>query len=165
MNLNVGKELAAMQRLTVRELRTKYAEAFGEGTNANNRAWLIKRIAWRMQAMAEGDLSERARRRAAELACDADLRLSPPKIKAAPPEATGRTTTGILADKTDDRLPMPGTIITREYKGQTLQVRVLAKGFEYAGEVYRSLSAVAKVITGCHLNGYVFFRLEKEVIS
>jgi hypothetical protein len=39
--------------------------------------WLVKRIAWRMQALAEGDLSERARRRAAELANDADLRLSP----------------------------------------------------------------------------------------
>jgi hypothetical protein len=165
MNLNVGKELAALQRLSVTELRDRYAEAFGEGTNANNRAWLIKRIAWRLQALAEGDLSERARRRAAELANDADLRLSPPKIKVVPTEATGRTTTGVLADKTDDRLPLPGTIITREYKGQLLQVRVQAKGFEYAGELYKSLSAVAKAITGSHCNGYAFFRLEKEVVS
>jgi hypothetical protein len=165
MNLNVGKELAALQRLSVKDLRDRYAEAFGEGTNANNRAWLIKRIAWRMQALAEGDLSERARRRAAELACDADLRLSPPKIKPVPMEATGRTTTGILADKTDDRLPLPGTIITREYKGQLLQVRVLTKGFEYAGEVYKSLSAVAAAITGSHCNGFAFFRLAKEVVQ
>jgi hypothetical protein len=160
-----GKELAALQRLSVKELRDRYAEAFGEGTNANNRAWLIKRIARRLQALAEGDFSERARRRAAELACDADLRLSPPEIKAAPPEATERTTTGILADKTDDRLPLPGTIIPREYKGQTLQVRVLTKGFEYAGEVYKSLSAVAKAVTGSHCNGYAFFRLEADVVQ
>jgi hypothetical protein len=165
MNLNVGKELAALQRLSVKELRSRYAEAFGEDTNANNRDWLIKRIAWRIQAIAEGGLSERARRRSEELANDADLRLSPPKIKAAPSAMPGRTITGVLADKADDRLPLPGTIITREYKGQTIQVRVLAKGFEYAGEVYKSLSAVAKAITGSHCNGYAFFRLAKEVIQ
>jgi hypothetical protein len=165
MSLNVGKELAALQRLSVQELRERYAEAFGESTNANNRAWLIKRIAWRLQALAEGGLSERARRRAAELANDADLRLSPPKVKVLPTEAMGRTTTGVLVNKPDDRLPMPGTIITREYKGQTLQVRVLAQGFEYAGELFKSLSAVAKAVTGSHCNGYAFFRLEKEVIQ
>jgi hypothetical protein len=165
MTLNVGKEIAALQRLTVKELRARYAEAFGECTNANNRDWLIKRIAWRMQALAEGGLSERARRRAAELANDADLRLSPPKVKAVPTEATGRTMTAVLAGKSDERLPLAGTIITREYKGQMLQVRILAKGFEYAGEVYKSLSAVAKAITGSHCNGYAFFRLEKETVQ
>jgi hypothetical protein len=165
VNVNVGKEIAAIQRMSVKELRDRYAEAFGESANTNNRAWLIKRIAWRLQALAEGDLSERARRRAAELANDADIRLSPPKIKPVPTQATGRTTSGILADKTDDRLPLPGTIITREYKGQMLHVRVLTKGFEYAGEVYKSLSAVAKAVTGCHCNGHAFFRLQKEVVS
>ena len=75
MDLNVGKEVAALQRLTVKELRTRYAEVFGEATNANNRAWLVKRLAWRLQALQEGNLSDRARRRAAELACDADLQL------------------------------------------------------------------------------------------
>ncbi len=57
---------------------------------------------------------------------------------------------------------MPGTIITRSYKGQLLQVKVLPKGFEYEGEAYKSLSAVAKKITGSHCNGYLFFRLGKE---
>ena len=60
------------------------------------------------------------------------------------------------------RMPPPGTIITREYKGQTLQVKVLPQGFEFEGEVYKSLSAVAKAITGQHCNGYHFFRLGKE---
>lgn len=165
MNLNVGKELAALQRLSVAELRDQYAEVFGEGTNACNRSWLVKRIAWRLQALAEGDLSERARQRAAELARDADLRLSPPKSKPLLEQTVERTTTGMLAVKTDDRLPIPGTMITRVYRGQTLQVRVLTKGFEYAGEVFKSLSAVAKAVTGTHCNGYAFFRLEKEVVS
>ncbi len=162
MNLNVGKEVAALQRMTVRELRTRYAEVFGEETRAGNKAWLVKRIAWRLQSLAEGDLSERARQRAAELANDADVRLSPPKAKPATPAAATRTKSAALVTKGDDRLPPPGTIITREYKGQTLQVKVLPQGFEFEGEVYKSLSAVAKAITGQHCNGYHFFRLGKE---
>ena len=82
--LNVTREVAALQRLGVKALRERYAEVFGEATPARNKVWLVKRIAWRLQALAEGDLSERARRRAAELANDADLRLNPPRDKPAP---------------------------------------------------------------------------------
>jgi hypothetical protein len=158
MELNIGKELAALQRMTVKELRARYADVFGEATLANNKTWLIKRTAWRLQALAEGDLSERARQRAAELANDADLRLNPPKAKPAT-ALEERTQTATLRFQPDDRLPPPGTIITRTYKGQLLQVQVLAHGFEFEGAVYGSLSAVAKVITGSHCNGYLFFRL------
>ena len=61
MHRNVATEVAALRRMTTGQLRHRYAEAFGETTNANNKAWLVKRIAWRLQALAEGDLSERAR--------------------------------------------------------------------------------------------------------
>ena len=77
--MDIDREIRALKKLTTRELQAKYAEVFGEGTSSNHRVWLIKRIAWRLQALAEGDLSERARQRAAELACDADLRLNPPR--------------------------------------------------------------------------------------
>jgi hypothetical protein len=160
MHLNVGKEVAALQRMTVNELRAKYAEVFREETPANNKGWLVKRIAWRIQALAEGDLSERARKRAHELANDADLRLSPPKAKAI--SAAARTKTVALRIHGDDRLPPSGTVITRPYKGETLQVRVQPNGFEFEGEVYKSLSAVAKTITGQHCNGFHFFRLGNE---
>lgn len=162
MVLNIGKEVAAMQRMTVRELRGRYAEVFGEETRAGNKTWLVKRIAWRLQSLAEGDISERARRRAAELARDADVRLSPPKAKPVSPEPAQRTQRAALVVKGDNRLPPPGTIITREYKGQSLQLKVMPKGFEFEGEVYKSLSAVAKAITGQHCNGYRFFRLGME---
>ena len=158
MNLNVMREAAAMQKMSVGELRRKYAEVFGDQTPANNRAWLIRRIAWRLQALAEGDLSERARRRAEELANDADLRMSPPQAPAAvAPEE--RTVTQTLRFQQDDRLPPPGTVLTRKYRGEVLQVKVLAEGFEFEGRVYPSLSAAAKAITGSHCNGYLFFRL------
>ena len=85
MQVNVAKELAALEAMTVNELRAKYAQVFGEETRVGNKAWLVKRVIWRLQALAEGDLSERARRRAAELAQDADLRLSPPRQKQTTP--------------------------------------------------------------------------------
>ena len=155
MELNILNEVAGLQRLTIGQLRQRFAELFGEATPASNRTWLIKRIAWRMQALAEGDLSQRARRRAAELAQDADLRLNPPRSKTTPatsPEPVSVST------PIDQRLPPPGTILTRPYKGQQLHVQVLTEGFAYAGTVFLSLSAVAKAITGTHCNGYHFFR-------
>jgi hypothetical protein len=155
VELNIVSEMATLQRLSVGQLRQRFAELFGEATAASNRTWLTKRILWRLQALAEGDLSERARRRAAELARDADLRLNPPRAKtetAAPPEPVS------VPAPVDPRLPPPGTILTRPYKGQLLQVQVLTDGFAYAGTVYLSLSAVAKAITGTHTNGYHFFR-------
>ena len=155
MELNILNEVAALQRLTISQLRQRFAELFGEATPASNRTWLVKRIAWRLQALAEGDLSQRARRRAAELAQDADLRLNPPRSKtttAAPPQPVS------VPAPIDHRLPPPGTILTRPYKGQQLHVQVLNDGFAYAGNVYLSLSAVAKAITGTHTNGYHFFR-------
>jgi hypothetical protein len=157
MDLTV--ELAALRRLTVPELRVRYAELFGEPTGAANKPWLLKRLAWRLQALAEGDLSERARRRAEELACDADLRLNPPRPRLATAPAAAEPRAAILPFQPDQRLPPPGSVITRRYKGRTLHVLVQADGFEFEGEVYRSLSAVAKAITGSHCNGYLFFRL------
>jgi Protein of unknown function (DUF2924) len=70
-----------------------------------------------------------------------------------------RTTTATVRRRLDKRLPTPGTTITREYRGDRLEVKVLATGFEYEGEVYKSLSAVAKAVTGQHWNGYYFFGL------
>jgi hypothetical protein len=154
VELNIVQEIAALQRLTVGQLRQRFADVFGEATRASNRTWLVNRIAWRLQALAEGDLSERARRRATELARDADLRLNPPRSQAMTPPPPPAT----LPAPVDHRLPPPGTILTRAYKGQLVQVQVLNDGFAYAGTVYPSLSAVAKAITGSHCNGYHFFR-------
>ena len=162
MDLNVEKEVVALRQMTVPQLREKYRDVFGHETRSRHKAFLIKRIVWRLQALAEGDLTERARRRAEELANDADLRLSPPKPKAAGDEPAGRTATATLHLPGDSRLPMPGAVLTREYKDETVEVLVLPNGFQYAGEIYRSLSAVVRAITGTHWNGYHFFGLKKR---
>ncbi len=91
-------------------------------------------------------LSERARRRAAELVQDPDLRLSPPRAAKDAPVRAGCN--GKTGRESNGRLPLPGTILTRWYKGRTLEVQVLRHGFEYEGQVYQSLSAVAKAVTG-----------------
>jgi hypothetical protein len=109
-----------------------------------------------MQALAEGDLSERARKRAAELANDADLRLMPPR---SPSGVSSNKPSTSHNPESDLRLPPAGQVLRRLYKGRMVHVRILPKGFEFDGAVYRSLSAVAKAITGSHTNGFLFFRL------
>jgi hypothetical protein len=161
MELNVAQELAVLKRMTPAELRIKYREAYGEESRSGHKDWLVKRIIWRLQALAEGDLSERARRRTVELANDADLRTNaprPPKPARVPQQ---RQVERKAVGPVDDRLPMPGSVITRPYKGETLLVHVLTSGFAYEGDVYRTLSAVAKAITGTHTNGFLFFRMGK----
>ena len=161
MQLNVGKEIAAMEQMAVGQLRNRYAEVFGETTNARNKQWLLKKIIWRLQSIAEGDLSERARVRAIEIASDADIRRRPPKAPAPKPEAP-RSAPIPVPVSLDNGVPIPGSLITREYKGRLLEVLVLDEGFEYAGEKFKSLSAVAKRITGSHCNGYLFFNLRRR---
>jgi hypothetical protein len=152
MGTELGKELAALKRLSVGRLREKYADVFGEPTAGTNRTSLVRKIAWRLQERALGGLSERAKARAAELADDADLRVVPPRnVAAAPP----------VPAPADPRLPAPGTVLTRPYKGRVLEVQVLAAGFEFAGQRYGSLSAVAKAATGSQCNGFAFFGLAK----
>jgi hypothetical protein len=161
MRIDVEKEVAALRAMSVGQLCERYAELFGEACRTRHKAYLIRRIAWRLQALAEGDLSERARRRAEELANDAEVRVTPPRDfdhRLRP----GRTSTKPTIGSPDCRLPSPGTAIVRKYKGQTLRVLVLPDGLEFDGSRYKSLSAVARTITGSHCNGYRFFRLEGE---
>lgn len=170
MALNVGKELADLKQMTVRDLREKYEAVFGEPTMAGNKDWLFKRIAWRIQALSEGDLSERARRRADLLARDADLRTTAPREPLASPDGNGvgdgAAGNGVrdakpLPSLADERVPPPGTVLTRVYRGQAYHVVVRDDGFEYDGQVFRSLSAIAKLITGSHWNGLLFFNIAK----
>lgn len=162
--MNIKEELARLERMTTGELAGRYVEVCGEPARTRNRAYLTRKIAWRLQAQAEGDLSERARRRAAELADIAEVRVMPPKnlppTSEAQPAAVGTTVT--VPVQNDPRLPSIGTALVKKYKGQTLHVIVQTKGFEYEGKLYRTLSAVAKAISGSHINGFRFFGLGGE---
>jgi len=162
--INIPKELAAMEKMTVGELRDRYTDLYDEQSRSGNKQWLLRRCAWRLQSLAEGGLSERAIRRARELARDQDIRVIPPAgMKMDPLDHEPDIVTlsrKHIRRKLDDRLPMPGTRLIRIYKGHEYQVEVLIDGFAYDGRRYRSLSAVAHAITGGHWNGYLFFNIK-----
>jgi Protein of unknown function (DUF2924) len=141
MESAMRKEIDELSRMTVGQLRKKYIEAFGEESRSNHKQFLFRRIAWRIQALAEGGLSERARRRALEIANDADLRIRAPKTKFGDDVALDPrlSVTRKVAGALDPRLPPPGTYLEREYKGRRIIAKILEGGFEFDGEIYRSL--------------------------
>ena len=153
-----------MQQMTVSQLQTKFETVFGAAPQSRHREWLIRRIAWRAQANAEGNLSERARRRALELANHADLRVTAPGGMGDYPKSPKRKRRS-QGPRHDDRLPGPGAQITRQYKDQMIVVTVLENGFEFRGEVLLTLTAIAKLVTGSHWNGFHFFGLAKPEVN
>ena len=159
MEASTYQQIQALSRLTVGQLREKYLDVFGEETRVRHKVYLQKRIAWRLQALAEGDLSERVRRRAEELADDADLRLRAPRDPNRPGSADvrARTTEGHISPSRDPRLPLPGTLLARKFRGRDVVVKVLDEGFEFEDRRYQSLSAIAKEVTGSKWNGFLFF--------
>src|SRR2546429_4914144 len=110
--MNPPTTIAELQRLNMHQLRLCYAELFGETTSAKNRTWLLRRVAWRLQSLAEGDLSDRARQQATELANDADLRITAPRVQEPVPVAQQCAQSATPARCSDSRLPMPATIRT-----------------------------------------------------
>ena len=115
--------LAELESLTAGELRERYAEVFGEAARSHNRRWLHRRVAWRMQMLAEDDLAERTigrvREKAATLARDADLRVRPPtagpvvdnggvgySVGGTVPERT--VAVAAMSSDRDGRIPPPG---------------------------------------------------------
>ncbi len=149
-----------MRSQKTKALKTRYRELFGEDSRSSNHAHLFRRIAWRLQALAEGDLSQRARDRATALAADVDIRLrAPRKFWRGMADARDEEQ---LRRRRDPRLPDPGTMLQRQYRGMAIVVKVLPEGFEYEGKEYESLSAIASSATGMRWNGYSFFGLKKE---
>jgi hypothetical protein len=158
LQIQVRSRIEALKRMTVRELHERYREVFGEESRSNHKQFLFRRIAWRLQADAEGGLSERAKRRALEIANDADLRIRAPKGFDFD-LVDQRCVQDKITPDADPRRPLPGTVLEREYKGQTIIVKVCEDGFNYNGQRYRSLSAIAKEVTGTKWNGYLFFHM------
>jgi hypothetical protein len=160
--MSVDRDVMELRLLTVAQLRSRHIDVFGERTRSSNKQYLVKRIAWRMQANAWGGLSTRALRRAEDLANEADIRMTPPKHVPFPEvDPAGVTKEASAMFKHDIRVPVVGALIKREYKGREIVVRVRHHGFEWNGEIYRSLSAVAWAVTGSRWNGYQFFRLHR----
>jgi hypothetical protein len=139
--------------MTGAELGEKYLVLFGQSARTHNKDFLRKRLAWRIQELAEGGLSERALARIEELGGNALATWRRP-VRTGTPAALRPQSRGAARDP---RLPPAGTVVTRVHGTTEHSVAVLDDGFEYRGERYRSLSKIARVITGTPWNGYLFF--------
>ncbi len=145
---DVIAQIEALRGMTVGQLRLKWRELYGEDTRSGNRDYLWRRLAWRVQELAYGGLSERAHARIKELGDD--LRMLPSR-RWHPAEGPVK----------DRRIPKPGMVLSRQYHGQEIRVTVLEDGFEWNGRRFKSLSALAREVTGQRWNGLLFFGLTK----
>lgn len=152
---STARQLAALDKMSVGDLAEKYREVFGEPTRTRNKEYLRKRIAWRIQELAEGGgLSTRALERIEQLAPEAPVRWRQPVARK---DGAGGKVVPITRPARDPRLPPAGTVLTRLHEGVEHKVTILDGGFEYRGERHRSLSKVARLITGTPWNGFLFF--------
>jgi hypothetical protein len=146
----IAAQIAELQRLAPTELAVRYQALFGKPPRNKNRAWLLRQVAFRIQEQLLGGLSDRAKTRLGELMATIDL----PIVGTPPPRPRPKP-----AARTDASAPVVGTVLVREWRDQRIEVRVLDDGFEWSGASYKSLSAVAKAVTGAAWNGRLFFGL------
>lgn len=162
-------EINRLRQMTVPELQRAWERLYGEPTRSQNKTFLWKRLAWRLQELQYGGISDRAKIKIDELA----------------PESALRSRTSVGADVTTDGpnsshavlktgrdagprvardpgLPSPGTVLTRQYHGREFRLLVLDDGFELDGVHYRSLTEAARAITGSKWNGRLFWGLTQR---
>jgi len=144
-------ELARIQTLSTGQLRVEFERLTGRTTGSWNREWLRRKVSWLLQEVArqESDAVELP-----TLVAEVKDQPRSPRLDA-PIQA-------LPAAVRDPRLPRPGIVLLRDYRGLRLTVIVLERGFEWNGRVYSSLTAAAKAITGQHWNGRLFFGLSRR---
>lgn len=157
-------KVADLPRLTAQQLQAVHRLMFGAEHPVANCQHLRRKVAWHLQAQKEGGLPESARQHAIAIAREAKLRVRieenlSRRSREIPLDLAVTTT---VVEPRDARLPMPGSLIVKKYKDQTLVVKVLDNGFEFEGRRFTSLSAIAAEVTGARWNGFAFFGLDRE---
>jgi hypothetical protein len=165
MKKTLRDRIAALAAMNVPALREEHRKVFGKEPVSSHRQFLFRKIAWRLQADEEGWQPDAVRELARGIARNSPLRnrviTNASKRRAGlPPEQTAVAT---IEPDHDPRLPMPGGVIVKQYKGRTHVVQVLDDGrFAYDDRRYTSLSAIAQEITGTKWNGLLFFGLTEK---
>jgi hypothetical protein len=137
---NVLARLAQLKKSSISDLRKMWEELFDAPPTSCNRTFLESRLAYRIQELSHGGLSEDSRQRIRKLREEITENIRHPM----------------------HNRPPAGTVLVREWCEVEHRVRVLPDGFEYAGKPYKSLSAIAHLITGTHWNGPMFFGLRSK---
>lgn len=140
--VSVAIQISRLPDMTLVQLRETWKEVFKtDSPSLQNRDFLIQRIAHQLQVRRYGGLDDKSQER----------------LKGYVDETTRR-----LRAEANISRPLPGTILVRNYQNEEHRVLVLHKGFEYRQVQYRSLTEVAKIITGTHCSGPLFFGLVRE---
>ena len=140
----IPARLAALKTTSTPDLKQQWRDLFDSEPPPFNRRYLESRLAYRIQELAYGGLKPETIRRLERLGEGLD--------------GGDRTKSGIRADFH----PIAGTRLIREWQGVEHVVTVTADGFEWQGRPYKSLSAIARAITGTRWNGWVFFGLKNR---
>lgn len=150
MSSSIVKQIAGLQRLSVPDLKQRWRDLFGTEAPAYNRAFLTKRLAYRLQELTHGGLSAGTQAKMKDILREAGLT-----------EDGLMPGTGRPLKRSGDR-PIVGTRLVRMWREDRHEVTVIEGGYEYQGRRYRSLSAIAQSITGTHWNGRAFFGLSDK---
>jgi len=143
----ISEELAELHAMNVAERIERYVEVFGRAPRCHQPTWLLRKIAWEIQARRFGGLSKLAQERLEELIAEIDVPLNGARMQIKPV----RNGTAL------------GTTVSRVWKDREIRATAVENGrWEHDGVVYRSLSAVAKHVTGSHWNGKLFFGLTQR---
>jgi len=140
----IPARLAALKTATTPELKAQWRDLFDSEPPPFNRRYLESRLAYRIQELAYGGLKSETVRRLEKLGEELD--------------GGDRKKSRIRADT----MPIAGTRLIREWQGVEHVVTVTTDGFEWQGRPYKSLSAIARAITGTRWNGLVFFGLKNR---
>ena len=142
----VLKQIALLPNLSYDELKDRWRALYGTEPPAYNKPFIIKRLAYRIQEIAYGGLSENTKARLDEIASENGMDKMA-SLDRATPKKKG--------------MPVIGTRLIREWNGNRYEATVVNNGFEFEGKTYRSLTAITKAITGTHWNGPAFFGLRR----
>jgi ATPase subunit of ABC transporter with duplicated ATPase domains len=151
-------DLAQLQTLTIKQLKTQIAELTGQTLKSNNRPYLIGKLTKALEAKAAAEAEQARNAKKAKTTRKAATKKSEKTAKAEKAERRTRTSPRKAGER-DPRLPAAGTVLEREHQGKKIRVTVLEDGFRYEGQTYHSLSTVARVATGTIWNGFTFFKI------
>ena len=143
---SVPARLAALKTTPTPDLKKQWRDLFDSEPPPYNRRFLESRLAYRIQELAYGGLKPATVKRLERLGEELD--------------GGDRAKSRKRADHSDK--PITGTRLLREWNGVEHVVTVLAEGYEWQGRPYKSLSAIARAITGTRWNGLVFFGLKNQ---
>lgn len=145
------QKIEELKKKSLKELLKLYEELFGQPSSSKHLIYLARQIAYKLQENEVGGFPKSLTQKITALIKEHD-----------PINMAKLRSSSAISKKHqvyNQRLPIPGTVITREYRDQLIEVKVLEKGFDYKGKQYRSLTAIAEEITNSHWSGYEFFNL------